>query len=79
MERDKTIAIFDEEKRPVLAFPVPADEYVARSLWVFLVDNLQPGFIVELGDGAPEITRASGMKVPTELYETLMGKGEERS
>lgn len=76
MVQSKSITIFDEEKRPVLTFPAPADKYVARSLWVFLADNLQPGFIVELGDGVPEITRASGVKVPIGLYESLMSGDE---
>lgn len=69
----KVITIFDEGgSRPRTMFPAPADKYAARSLWVFLVDNLQPGFVVQLGDEASEITRPSGRKVPIELYESLM-------
>lgn len=77
MTQGKSITIFDNENLPVITFPAPADKYVARSLWVFLVDNLQPGFIVELGDEVSEITRVSGMKVPIELYSSLMSGGEE--
>lgn len=69
----KVITIFEQDgKRPCTMFPAPADTYAARSLWVFLVDNLQPGFVVELGDDVSEITRCSGHKVPPELYRSLM-------
>lgn len=53
-------------------FKAPADTYAARELWVFLVDNLRPGFIVELCNGPSEITRPSGQPVPIELYRKLM-------
>ena len=72
---DKTIVIYDESGNETQAmFPAPADKYAALSLWVFLVDNLQPGFIVELqiGDNLSAITRASGQKVTPELYHALM-------
>lgn len=73
---DKQIVIYDESgKKPQVMFPAPADKYAARSLWVFLVDNLRPGFVVELqlADMA-EITRPSGRKVTPELYQSLMDK-----
>ena len=74
----KSITIYDKDNRPVQMFPAPADKYAARSLWVFLVDNLQPGFTVHLaiqdraGDAAAEIVRRSGHKVTPELYASLM-------
>ena len=68
-----TITIYDEDgKTPRLMFPAPGEKYIARSLWVFLVDNLRPGFVVELGNEYSEITRPSGQRVPIELYESLM-------
>lgn len=75
---NRQIAIFDEEYDWMSIFQAPADKYAARQLWVFLVDNLRPGFIVELStladDGQPaaELTRLSGHKVTPELYASLM-------
>lgn len=76
---NKFITIFDEGgSRPLAMFPAPADKYAARSLWVFLVDNLKPGFVVGLsindseGESISELVRPSGRKVPIELYESLM-------
>jgi hypothetical protein len=62
-------------------FRAPADNHAARQLWVFLVENLQSGFVVELSsyDGAAELTRLSGAKLSPELYAAVMGrKGGER-
>ena len=55
-------------------FRAPADNQAARALWVFLVENLQPGFIVELSNGAAELTRPSGQKLPPDLYAKVMGE-----
>ena len=70
----RTITIFDDDGAPVQMFRAPSDKYAARSLWVFLVDNLRPGFTVQLSaaDDAAEITRRSGQKVTAELYRSLM-------
>lgn len=80
---NKVITILDVSgSRPRMMFPAPADKYAARSLWVFLVDNLKPGFVVGLsindseGESMSELTRPSGRKVPIELYESLM-EGQE--
>ena len=54
-------------------FRAPANSQAARSLWVFLVENLQHGFVVELSNGASELTRPSGDKLPPELYAKVMG------
>jgi hypothetical protein len=56
-------------------FRAPADNQAARQLWVFLVENLRPGFVVELSsyDGAAELTRLSGAKLSPELYAAVMG------
>lgn len=53
-------------------FRAPANNQAARQLWVFLVENLQPGFIVELSNGAAELTRPSGQKLPHDLYKLVM-------
>lgn len=53
-------------------FRAPADKQAARALWVFLVENLQPGFVVELSNGVSELTRPSGHKLPPDLYKKVM-------
>ena len=53
-------------------FRAPADNQAARALWVFLVENLQPGFVVELSNGVSELTRPSGNQLPPELYAKVM-------
>jgi hypothetical protein len=62
------------EEVPVAAFPAPADAYAARRLWVFLVENLRPGFVVGIGDEDGLLTAApSGSKVPADRYKEIMG------
>lgn len=53
-------------------FRAPADNQAARALWVFMVENLNPGFVVELSNGAAELTRPSGQKLPPDLYRRVM-------
>ncbi|MCP4416176.1 MAG: hypothetical protein GY805_06120 [Chloroflexi bacterium] len=53
-------------------FRAPADNRAARQLWVFLVENLQHGFVVELSNGASKLTRPSGEKLPPEAYAEAM-------
>lgn len=53
-------------------FRAPVDNRAARQLFVFLVENLKPGFVVELTNGVSELTRPSGKKLPAALYEKLM-------
>lgn len=65
------ISIYKGQQLEII-ISAPADKYAARELWVFLVDSLQPGFIVELSNGPSEITRPSGSKVPLTLYKKLM-------
>jgi hypothetical protein len=57
-------------------FRAPADNHAARQLWVFLVENLQRGWVVELSsfDGAAELVRPSGAKLPPELYAAIMDR-----
>jgi hypothetical protein len=55
-------------------FRAPDDSHAARALWVFLVENLKPGHVVELSSGAAELTRPSGEKIPAPLYEKIMEK-----
>lgn len=47
----------------------------AKALWCWLVENLQPGWVVDLSsfDGAAELTRPSGEPLPAELYAAIMG------
>jgi hypothetical protein len=56
-------------------FRAPADNQAARQLWIFLVENLRTGFVVELSSfgGAAELTRPSGAKLPAALYEKISG------
>ena len=73
----RTITIVEDD-RPVIMFPAPDDMYVARSLWVFLVDYLQPGFVVHLtvenedGEVITEATRPSAEKVTPKIHRELM-------
>ena len=53
-------------------FRAPADNRAARSLWVFLVENLQPGFFVGLSSGVNELTQLSGGKLPPAQYQEVM-------
>ena len=55
-----------------IMFRAPADIRAARSVWVFLVENLQPGFMVELSTNSSELSQASGKPVPPELYAQVM-------
>lgn len=55
-------------------FKAPADNDAARALWVFLVENLRPGFAVELSNSISELTRMSGSKLPPDLYAKVMGE-----
>ena len=59
-----------------ITFPAPNNNAAARALWVFLVENIRPGFVVELSSfgGAAELTRLSGAPVPPELYARVMGE-----
>lgn len=58
--------------KPGTMFRAPADIGAAKSLWAWLVENIQPGFVVELFDGEEEVTRPSGEKLPAELYAGIM-------
>lgn len=55
-----------------IVFPAPNDNAAARALWVFLVENIRPGFVVELSNGVSELTRLSGDKLPPALYRKVM-------
>lgn len=61
-----------------VAFAAPADRHAARSLWVFLVENLQGGLLVELTsqDQEPGLVRQSGRRLPTAVYTAVMGEGD---
>ncbi|MFW5941918.1 MAG: hypothetical protein ACOC9V_06125 [Chloroflexota bacterium] len=71
----RQIVIYEGEyrsRRVRSMFPAPENRFVARSLWVFLVENLRPGLVVDLRNGPSVISRETGAKVPIELYKTLM-------
>lgn len=53
-------------------FGAPTDNQVAWQLWVFLVENLQPGFVVKLSNETSELTYQSGRKLPLDMYKGVM-------
>lgn len=53
-------------------FHAPANSQAARALWVFLIENLQAGFTVELSDGVHRLRRPSGEPLPADVYSDLM-------
>lgn len=61
-----------------VAFAAPADRHAARALWVFLVENLQGGLLVELTsqDQETELAGQSGLPLPTAVYTAVMGEGD---
>lgn len=56
-----TIRKPDQPTGPATMFKAPDDPHAARALWLFLAENLQPGFVLELAsaDGRA-ITQPSG-------------------
>jgi hypothetical protein len=68
-----TISIYDQEGTCEVMFRGPDNPYVSRALWVYLVENLKPGRVVELSNGAAGLTRPTGQKVPPALYAKVMG------
>lgn len=53
-------------------FRAPEDPYVARTLWVYLVENLKPGWLVGLHDPSGMLARHSGDRVPPKIYAAVM-------
>jgi hypothetical protein len=43
-------------------FRLPDNEHVAHGIFLFLAENLQPGFVVELAADGRSITQPSGLK-----------------
>lgn len=74
IKRIRRITIEKGDKWEIV-FNAPDDKYVAYELWIFLVENLQPGFVVTIGSGPSANSRGSGSKVPIELYRQLMEEG----
>lgn len=58
-------------------FKAPADNSAARALWMFLVENLRPGFDVELSNGVSELTQMSGGSLLPDMYAKVMGETAE--
>lgn len=48
--------------------PAPADPWVAHAAWLFFVENLQPGFIVNLVTESGELSQQSGRRVSAADY-----------
>ena len=68
-----TIHALDDRKN-IPPFKAPEDGFAARALWVFLVENLREGSVVELeipGDSL-QLSRPSGAPLPEELYRAIM-------
>lgn len=55
-------------------FKLPDDRAAAVSIWVFLVENLKEGFVVDMSANTSELTRVSGHALPPELYGRLMSQ-----
>lgn len=79
MSKDDTgVIIIREDGKSQTVFPAPRDSRPARSLWVFLVENLRPGLEVELIHSNQRLVRDSGKKLSIELYRRVMdGSGRE--
>lgn len=55
---------------------LPTDRYLARQLFVFLVENMQPGWGMVLIEGHKAVSVYSGEKLSQELYEEIMAFAE---
>jgi len=53
-------------------FRVADDPWVSRQLWLFFVENLQPGFTVTIAAGERELSQASGYKLAASEYAYIM-------
>lgn len=54
-------------------FRVADDRHVSRQLWIFMIENIRPGFVVTLQVmGGGELSQASGNKVGAVEYRRLM-------
>jgi hypothetical protein len=63
-----------DDRKNIPPFKAPEDGFAARSLWVFLVENLREGYEIELeipGDSL-QLSRTSGAPLPEELYRAIM-------
>lgn len=65
---------------PVTTFKAPDDSYTARNLWIFLVENLRPGYRVALLNGQfPNgMIKASGHEFTQKEYARFMGEKAEK-
>ena len=68
----KRTIIIETDEGTKMILPAPGDKFFARQFWVFLVENLQPGFTVILQSGPAELTRRSSTNVTIDLYRSLM-------
>ena len=53
-------------------FQAPADSRAAHQLWVFLIENLRPGFCVKLSSGQSALDAMTGGKLPPAQYREVM-------
>jgi len=56
-------------------FAAPDNRMLARALWVYLVDNLRQGLIVNLDIETQQLEWPSGEKIPPDIYKTFMEAG----
>lgn len=64
----------DLVRKNIPPFKAPEDGFAARALWMFLVENLREGFVVELeipGDSL-DLSRPSGAALPQDLYRAVL-------
>lgn len=69
------ITIADLDGNPETVFRGPGDGAAARALWVYLVENLRSGLLVELDIGTEALQFPSGEKIPTDMYSIFMSRG----
>jgi hypothetical protein len=64
----KKITIYESDGESIVSqHQAPTDRAAARMLWVFLVENLAEGYVVELSNGIGLLTRPSGRRLPGPL------------
>lgn len=73
MIHKNNITITNAGGHPEAMFTAPDEEVAARSLLVYLAENLRPGLVIELDIGAEKLTLPTGEKIPPKLYSAVMG------
>jgi hypothetical protein len=69
----KRITIYESNGETIVSqHNAPTDRAAARMLWVFLVENLAEGYVVELSNGIGLLTRPSGRRLPGPLRHKVL-------